>query len=277
MSATPEPTFLPRPIQAFEDNLRPARLMLDVYRLLDCGDEILTDGDFVNRLRDLVKATASEDLMIVQNELFLGLVRERAGLAKSALKRASLAHLLRQAMVASCTALETYLPGLLRVRLPDVIGLKGRDFLPQDDAVRKYCQELVFRADEVVRLIADEEAPVYISNKLLGLATFKYLAGHTGIHVVGALLGLGKPWESIAVHLGREKKELMSIIDSTVKRRNDIVHRADRAQTSPEGEQRSITFAQAKQGVETIGVVCFALEELLDARLKELRIQQGQR
>lgn len=277
MSAMPEPAVLPRPIQAFEDNLRPARLMIDVYRLLDCGDEILTDGDFVDRLRDLVKAAAAEDLMVVQNEIFLGLVREKSGLPKSSLKRATLTHLLRQAIVASCTALETYLPALLRVRLPEIIRLKGRDFLPPDETVRDYCQELVFKVDEVVRLIGDEEAPVYISNKLLGLSGFKYLTGPKGIHVVGAFLGLDKPWEAIAAHLARDRKELVKALDDSVKRRNDIVHRADRAQASPEGEQQAITFAQAKQGVETIGVVCFALEELVDARLKELRHQQEAR
>lgn len=269
----PEPIVLPRPIQAFEDNLRPARLMLDVYRLLDCGDEILTDGDFVNRLRELVKAAATEDLMVVQNELFLGLVREKSGLPKSALKRATLTHLLRQAVVASCTAMETYLPALLRIRLPDLIRFKRRDFLPSDETVRDYCEDLVFKVDEVMRLITDEEAPVYISNKLLGLSGFKYLTGSRGIHVVGALPGLAKPWDAIAAHLGRERKELVKALDDTVKRRNDIVHRADRAQAAPEGEQQPITFAQAKQGVETIGVVCLALDEQVDARLKELRSQ----
>jgi len=271
MNVTPEPIVPTRPIQGFEDNLRPAKLMIDMYRLLDCADEIQTDGDFVDRLRDLVKAAATEDLMVVQNELFVGLVREKSGLPKSSLKRATLTHLLRQAIVASCTALETYLPALLRVRLPEIIRLKGRDFLTPDNTVREDCQELVFKVDEVVRLIGDDEAPTYISNKLVGLSGFKYLTGSKGIHVVGALLGLDKPWDAIAPHLGRDRKELVKALDDCVKRRNDIVHRADRAQAAPEGEQQAITFAQAKQGVETIGVVCLALEELVDVRLKELR------
>src|ERR1700687_1420717 len=94
-----------RPIVAFEDNLRPAKLMLQVYRLLDCGDRVVTDGVFVERLRDLVRASAAEDLMVVQNEIFLGLVRERAEMPKATLKNITLSHLLRQAVVASCTAL----------------------------------------------------------------------------------------------------------------------------------------------------------------------------
>ena len=70
------------------------------YRLLDCGDAIQTEGEFLDRLRALVSASATEDLMLVQNEIFVGLVRERAQLPKSALKSATLTHLLRQAIVA---------------------------------------------------------------------------------------------------------------------------------------------------------------------------------
>src|SRR5262245_25772888 len=137
-----------RPIQAFDDNIRPASLMLQVYRLLDCGDAILTEGEFVQRLRELVRASATEDLMVVQNEIFLGLVRERASLPKSHLKSSMLAHLLRQAIVASCTALDAFLPGLLRQHLPSIIEVKSRDFIPQDDAVREYCEELTFGVAE---------------------------------------------------------------------------------------------------------------------------------
>lgn len=272
MAGTPltESGLTVRPIQAFEDNIRPARLMLQVYRLLDCGDTIQTDGDFVQRLRALVAASATEDLMVVQNEIFLGLVRERAQLPKSALKTATLGHLLRQAIVASCTGLDAYLPALLRVHLPFVIRVTGRDFFPADDAVREYCGDLHFSLDEVLRLLPDENATLYISNRLLRLSSFKYLGDKKGVHVVAALLGIAKPWDAVAKHLGREKKELIAVLDETVKRRNDIVHRADRPATAPDGEQQSITYSQALQGVDTIEHVCYALNELVDARMKEL-------
>lgn len=265
---------LVRPIQAFEDNVRPARLMLQVYRLLDCEDGIQTSGEFVDKLRALVRAAATEDLMVVQNEIFVGLVRERAQVPVATLRRTTLTHLLRQAIVASCTALDAYLPGLLRLHLPEVIKLKGRDFLPVDPAVKEYCKDLVFHIDEVMRLLADENATLYISNRLLTLSQFKYLADRKGLHVVGAVLGLAKPWDEIAGHLQREKKELMDVLDATVKRRNDIVHRADRPQASPDGEQQTITYAQARQGVDTIEHVCLALNELVEAKMLEHRKAQ---
>ncbi len=269
--------ILVRPIQAFEDNIRPAKLMLQVYRLLDSDDKILTAGEFVDALRALVRAAATEDLMVVQNELFLGLIRERAQIPATTLRRATLAHLLRQSIVASCTALDAYLPSLLRLHLPEVIKLRGRDFLPADPGVKEYCKDLIFHIDEVMRLLADENATLYISNRLLSLSQFKYLADRKGVHVVGALLGLGKPWEEIAGHLKRDRKELIETLEATVKRRNDIVHRADRPQATPDGEQQPITYAQARQGADTIEHVCLALNELVEARMLELRKAQEAR
>lgn len=263
-----------RPIQAFEDNIRPAQLMLHVYRLLDCGDAIRTEGEFVDRLRELVSASATEDLMLVQNEIFLGLVRERAQLPKSALKSATLTHLLRQAIVASCTALDAYLPALLRLHLPEIIRRKGRSFA-LDEATKEHWSELQFGLDDVLRLRSEEEeaAALFISNRLLSLASFKYLSSKTGVHVVGVLLGIVKPWDQIAAHLGRDKKELTAVLEATVNRRNDIVHRADREKATPEGEPQAITYAQANQGVDNIKHVCLALDELVERSLHDLRTQ----
>jgi hypothetical protein len=66
------------PLTVFDDNLRPAQLMLQVYRLLDANDTILSSGEMVETMRGVIKASTNEELMLVYNELFLGLVRERA-------------------------------------------------------------------------------------------------------------------------------------------------------------------------------------------------------
>ena len=68
------------PRQIFEDNIRPAELMLRVYRLLE-HDTPKTDGEMVQALRVLVKAEADEGLMVIYNEIFLGLIREGAQIA----------------------------------------------------------------------------------------------------------------------------------------------------------------------------------------------------
>ena len=65
------------PRQIFEDNIRPADLLLKVFRLLE-HDAPNTEEAFSRSLRELVKAEKDEGLMVISNDIFLGLIRERA-------------------------------------------------------------------------------------------------------------------------------------------------------------------------------------------------------
>ncbi len=261
---------MPSPRQTFENNIRPAQLLLQVYQLLDTDDKILTEGDLVNSLKSVVDAKDTEYILVIANELFLGLVREAAQLHPTTLRRATLSHLLRQAVVISSTALETFLPAILRENLPTVIQAIGRDFIPLGDkALMEYFQDLTFSLDETLRLIADENSAIYISNKIIGLTSFKYLSSRKGVFVVAKLLGLSNPWEEIAEHLGRDRKELMNLMEDAVNRRNDIVHRADRSRTDLEGDPQEINYPWTKQAVDTIQHICLALDELVAKRMTE--------
>jgi hypothetical protein len=265
--------ILVSPRQGLDDNLRPAELLLRVYRLMEC-EGIRSEGTLLTSLRGVVGAGDSEELLLIYNEIFIGLIRERAQLPATALKKSALKNLLRQSVVVACTALDAYLPSLLRVNLPIVIQIKGRDFFPQDASLQDYFKELTFDLSETLRLIADPNAPLFIANKILSLMSFKYLSSKKGVHVVGALLGLEKPWEEIASTLQREKKDLTNTIEETAKRRNDIVHRADRPQSDPTSEIQDITYAWATHAVDAVKHVCLALDELIAKRINELKAQE---
>jgi hypothetical protein len=169
--------------------------------------------------------------------------------------------------------LETYLPILLRDNLPEMIGLRGRDFVPRnDEAFKNQFKELKFDLDEVVRILVDPD-PLFVANKMITSLNFSYLNGRRGIHITGVLLALDNPWSLIAEQLGRTEEELKKTLDTTVKRRNDIVHRADRSQDDPGGLAQEIGFPWAKQAVETIRLVCLALDDLVTTRIKELKQQ----
>lgn len=252
------------PLQAFEDNIRPARLMLKIYRLLNCQDAFQSDGEFVEKLRGFVAATAAEDLLVLQNEIFVGLVREKAEVPKFWLRTATLCNLLRQAIVASCTALESYLPALLRQHMDSVISARGRNFVPKDKEVNTHFKDLQFTLEEVLRVMTEQDAALYLSNKLIRFIDFRYTTGARGVHVVGVLLGLTDPWSAIADHLGKQKDDLRDTLETMVNRRNDIVHRADRGKKQVDGGQQELTYAQANQGVEAIYQVCITLDELVN-------------
>jgi hypothetical protein len=260
------------PRQIFEDNIRPADLLLKVFRLLE-HDALNTEDALLRSLRALVKADEDESLLVISNGIFLGLIRELAEVPPSAIKRSALCNLLRQAVVTSSTAMETYLPILLRDNLPEVIRLRGRDFVPKkDEEIKSQFKNLTFALDEVVRLLIDPD-PLFVANKMISSLNFSYLSGKRGIHVTGVLLALDNPWHLIAQQLGRQEEELRKTLDATVKRRNDIVHRADRSQDDPSGPAQEIGFPWAKQAVETIRVVCLSLDDLVTSRLRELTNQ----
>lgn len=257
------------PRQLFEDNIRPADLLLKVFRLLD-HEQLNTEANLHRALRELVKADKDEGLMIIYNEIFLGLIRERAEVPAASIKRAALCNLLRQAVVTACTALETYLPTLLRNQLPEVISLRGRDFVPKDKEIGEQFKNLTFNLDECMRVLASPD-PLFVANKMISFVNFSYLSGKRGIHVTGALLGIENPWKEIADRLRRDQEELKKTLDDAVNRRNDIVHRADREKKAPDGEAQKIGYAWSRQTVDTIRVVCLCLDELVTARLHELR------
>jgi hypothetical protein len=144
-----------------------------------------------------------------------------------------------------------------------------------------------FSLEETMRLISEtnysgnvEYASGYIANKILSVAQKLYLSTSKGVHVVGRLLGIETPWDRIVEHLGRDtfsqetapgKSELKSILDATVDRRNNIVHRGDRKVDNPEGEPEEITYAWTRQAVDTVEHVCIALDELVTAKMEEYR------
>ena len=260
------------PRQIFEDNIRPADLLLKVFRLVE-HDALNTETVLLDSLRKLVSAEKDEILLVISNGIFLGVIRELAEVPPSAIKRSALCNLLRQAVVTASTALETYLPLLLRDNLPEVIRLRGRDFVPRnDEAFKNQFKELKFDLDEAVRILVDPD-PLFVANKMISSLNFSYLNGRRGIHVTGVLLGLDNPWGLVARQLGRAEAELKKTLDATVKRRNDIVHRADRSQEDPAGTVQDIGFPWAKQAVETIRIVCLALDDLVRIRLDELKQQ----
>jgi len=260
------------PRRIFEDNIRPSDLLLKVFRLLE-HDVPNTEEGILRTLRDLVKADHDEELMVIYNEVFLGLIRERAEVPPASIKHSALCNLLRQSVVTASTALETYLPILLRNNLPEVIKLRGRDFVPKkDEEIKNQFKTLTFALDEAVRILTDPD-PLFVANKMISSLNFSYLSGKRGIHVTGVLSALDNPWELIAEKLGRAEDDIKKTLDATVKRRNDIVHRADRSQDDPGGPAQEIGYPWAKQAVETIRVVCLALDDLVTARIKELKAQ----
>jgi hypothetical protein len=262
------------PLLAFEDHIRPAKLLLKLNRLLDADASPRSDGELVDQLRRVVEAHAEEDILVIHHALLTGVVRQRAEMQTADLRRAALKHLLRQAVVSACTALDAFLPALLRAHLPTVLLYRGRNFFPQGDKeVSDYFKDVTFSVPEVLgfQKRTPQEVSEAVANKVLGATGFKYLSSAKGVSVTGKLMQLKDPWDAIADRLGQNREALSKQIDETARRRNDIAHRADRSSKDPDNPaQQEIAYALASAGVAAIDTVCHALDELVTERLRAL-------
>jgi hypothetical protein len=235
------------------------------------NDRIHTDGELVSRVRQRLEYDAAEALMLISNTVFLGVIREQARVHATDLRQSRLDNLLRQAVVASCSALETYLYALLETHLTTVVQALGKNFLPSDRELMQFLRGIEFKIDDALRIMTDpDSSPLFIANKILALVQQKYVKGVPGVHATGTLLGLDKPWAQIAAGLGRKEDDLREIVKRVTDRRNDIVHRADRPATNPNGPIQEIHREHVHLDVGTVGSICRTLDRLVGDRLKEL-------
>lgn len=260
------------PKQVFEDSFRMAELLIHVYRLLE-NDGLQTTGQLVTSLRGLLDCQEDEQIQLVVNTIFLGCIRESANVPSAHLRPLSLQNLLRQAVVSGCTAYETYLSTLLAENILTVIEVRQQDFFPTDADVVRYFEGLSLGINEAFRLLNKDDQAVFLRGKIVTFVQKNNLGSVAGLKTVGLLLGIDAPWNSLAVHLHKERRDLTKTVSDAIERRNAIVHKADRDLAADGLEKQPIAFAWTQQAVDTIKHVCLGFDELVNARMAEYRAE----
>lgn len=264
------------PKQVFEDSFRIAELLVHVYRLLE-NDGLKTDGELVTSLRGVLACDQDEQLHLIVNTVFLGCIRETANIPGAQLKPQSLQNLLRQAIVSACTAYETYLSTLLAEHILTVIEVRQHDFFPPDAEVSAYFEGLTLGINESFRLLNQDDRSLFLRNKIVTFVQKKNLGSVVGLKTVGLLLGISEPWNTLAAHLQKERKDLTRTLLDAIERRNSIVHKADRDLASEGLEKQPIAFAWTQQAIDTVKHVCLGFDELVTARMAQHRIDLAAR
>ena len=264
------------PKQVFEDSFRMAELLIHVYRLLE-NDGLQTTGQLVTSLRSLLQCPEDEEIQLVVNAIFLGCIRESANVPSAQLRPQSLQNLLRQSVVSGCTAYETYLSTLLAEHILTVIEVRQQDFFPSDADVVKYFDGLSLGINEAFRLLNKDDRAVFLRSKIVSFVQKKNLGSVAGLKTVGLLLGVDDPWNSLAAHLHKERKDLTKTVGDAIERRNAIVHKADRDLATDALEKRPIAFAWTQQAVDTIKHICLGFDEIVTARMIEYRAELAAR
>lgn len=266
------------PRDTFESHFRSADVLLRVYRLLESDIGPNQSHDMLSKARILLDCRDDEELIVLFNQLFVGIVRERADLGQKFFRKDNLDLLLRQAVVAGCSALDVFVPSLLEAYLPKMVLVRQRNFIPNDGEVKNLFRDFRFKLEDLWPLVEEEstnERWNMVTRRVLDYCKDRTLSNDSGIASSLALLGVEQPWACIADRAGEKEQTLRDRLRRVVGRRNDIVHRGDRPSTDPNGNAVGIDFVWTQNHVGAIQTVALACFDLAEAKAQELVAEAG--
>lgn len=158
--------------------------------------------------------------------------------------------MLRQAVVVSCSALESFIWDVLRENALTVIKARGRK---ADESLK----EVTITLDDYLSLEDYDDPDERLREIILKRFERGTLYDSTKIDEVMKILTVRDFWKDVADHTGLDAKTIRGQLSDLIQRRNDIAHRADRPKegTSPENLDphglRPITHAWVNTRVTT--------------------------
>jgi hypothetical protein len=260
---------MPSPLAEFEHHFRSADTLLKVYRLLNSADGPQTEHALMPNVRDLLMARQDEELILLLNELFFGVIRERADVRPAVFRTESLRMLLRQAVVAASTALDVYYPALLRAHLSKLIQVRQRNFIPTERIVKDFLKDFNLSLDETLRVITDPGPEKVLGGLLVDYLKRKTLSNSQGVEVTLRFFAIDDPWRRITERLGDRGNHPQQQFEALVVRRNDIVHRGDHSARDIDGEIQEIQFSWTDGHIRSARSVVLACDELVLEQLRQ--------
>lgn len=261
------------PRDIFEAHYRSAEVLLRVYRLLESDEGPKRDDQMMPQLRQLLSCKDDEELILLMNQLFMGVVRENAEVTLSFFRKENLDLLLRQSVVAACSALDVFLPALLETYLPTVIQVRQRNFVPADGETRAFFTNFRLKLEDIWPLAEEESMDArwgMIARRVLDYCRGETLSNERGITATMSLLGIEKPWERVAAQVGEKERALRDKLKTVVNRRNSIIHRADRPATDPQGAATPIDYVWTQNHVGAVRIISLACYDLAREKVRDL-------
>jgi hypothetical protein len=248
-----------KPIEVFEQNFRNAEAMLSLHKLLMDRDIGKNPEEFKKIVHQHFRIADDEDTVVVLNEMLHALVRDCASLKKSFFAEKNLNLLLRQAIVATCSAMDVYCNDILKEYVMTVIQKKGTK---SPNKLR----DIEITLGEFLS-IGEYENPNDRVKQIILSKFDKFTLGNTnGItDTIEGYLGIEDYWKKVSDKLGKRQQDVKNEIDDIVKRRNDIIHRGDRKKnlTEIDPEIQNIDYSWTYSHVHSVKSLVITTDEII--------------
>lgn len=256
-----------RPLTVFQHNFAAAENLIRLYDLLSgpAAHSGATE-EVIRAVRASLGISDDEQVFWLSNDRLLLIAREAAHVSDSFFHEHNLASLLRQAVVAACSALDAYFNDKFRDNVMTVLLAKKR-YAPKE------LRNLAMTFDDYLSLESWADPNERLQQILERNLERKTFSSANGITEIAEILGIRDFWDQVAHKCGERPSDLRRRIDEIAARRNDIIHRADRptAEQQADGSGlQAISPAWVTLGVQTVKAVVLAAEEVVDGEMKAL-------
>lgn len=254
-----------RPLTIFEQNFRSPSALLKIYRLLKY-EEGETE-ELEELIREHLSVPGGEETFLISNDALHGLVRALAGLSPGFFQNRNLSLLLRQAVVAACSAADVYYNDIVTTYGPVI--LLGR----KQQAPSKL-HEVPMTLGDYISLSEYSDPKEKIRQVITKHLSRSSLSNVNGIATALQMMGVGKSpeqvWHLLEDQTGHSYGDLRDQISDLVSRRNDIVHRGDRSRYEKDADEpQEIDFPWADGHIQTLKKVVLASDGLVQEHLEK--------
>jgi hypothetical protein len=218
-----------------------------------------------------MSAPAGTALHHAKNEHLACSIKATIPLPSCLLETDGLDFLLRQSILVSCTALESYFWDVLRENALTVIRTKGR----KADATLK---EITLTLDDYLSLEGYGDPDERLSQIILKRFERGTLYDLAKIDEIAGILTVKDFWTPVAAQTGISASDLRTRLGNLVQRRNEITHRADRPdqKTRPEDIDsyglRAMSHAWATTHVMTAKSIVVASADVFKKAISQLEM-----
>ena len=211
-----------------------------------------------------------------RNDQMVMVAKASAPIPPSLMVQNGLDFLLRQAVVVGCTAVESFFWDALRENVVTIVRARKRG---ADESLRK----LTLTLDDFLSLDSYEDQDARLQQIILKNFERGTLYDPSSIDKIAKVLTITNFWPTVSQKTGLPETDIKRQLADLITRRNQIAHRADRPDDSPQTPEeidghglRAISYAWAHSRVSTAKTVVSASAEIFQKTLSKLEEQIAQ-
>lgn len=248
-----------KPLAAFHHNIQSAEELVRLTELLSGKNERRIRKERAQGLRKTLHWSAKEKIDRSENKSLYIIIREAANIERSYFDAHKLQFLLRQSVVAACSAMDCYFLEKVEEKIWSVVSRKKKnapsDLLKLRISVSDYLGAESYKRKGWALKAAMVESIRYLS-----------FQSPSAIKDRLQLIGIRDFWREIDLELGVAQGETEKSLKALVSRRNQIVHEGDR----PGNKHRTITVGWVKPRVQLVRKIVDGAEKVIDRQVADL-------